>query len=195
MPGQKVISYQNVYTTINKETNKVTSQTTTSKIKVDKEPNYVKLYLDDICLLNNLPKTSSAILNELLLCSNYNNEISLSRGIKNRIAKDLDVTNGHLDNTISKLSKFGILKKIDVGLYVLNPFIFGRGNWLEIKSIRATWKYSDKGRELDIVGLDFDDELSEEVTQIGTKYVDKLDDLTLVTEPIFMRDIIRKEIA
>ncbi len=146
-------------------------------------------------MLNNLPKTSSAILNELLLCSNYNNEISLSRGIKNRIAKDLDVTNGHLDNTISKLSKFGILKKIDVGLYVLNPFIFGRGNWLEIKSIRATWKYSDKGRELDIVGLDFDDELSEEVTQIGTKYVDKLDDLTLVTEPIFMRDIIRKEIA
>ncbi len=193
--GQKVISYQNIHTTINKETNKVTSQTTTSKIKVDKEPNYVKLYLDDICLLNNLPKTSSAILNELLLCSNYNNEISLSRGIKNRIAKDLDVTNGHLDNTISKLSKFGILKKIDVGLYVLNPFIFGRGNWLEIKSIRATWKYSDKGRELDIVGLDFDDELSEEVTQIGTKYVDKLDDLTLVTEPIFMRDIIRKEIA
>ncbi|MCX6075258.1 MAG: hypothetical protein NTW78_00005 [Campylobacterales bacterium] len=36
MAGQKVISYQNIYTTVNKETNKVTSQTTTSKIKVDK---------------------------------------------------------------------------------------------------------------------------------------------------------------
>lgn len=146
--SNKKITWETSSTTI-QEDGRVVQCSSTKTTRVEKEPNYVKLYLDDVCMLNNLPKTSSSILNELLVYANYNNEISLSVGCKNRIVEKLEITKGHLDNTLTKLTKSGILKNLDRGLYMLSPFIFGRGSWLDIKKIRAVWTYGEKGRELE----------------------------------------------
>jgi hypothetical protein len=148
MSNSKKITWE-TSETIKSEDGRIINQSSTKTARVEKEPNYVKLYLDDICILNNLPKTSSSILNELLVYANYNNEISLSVGVKNKIVKKLEITKGHLDNTLTKLTKSEILKNIDRGLYMLSPFIFGRGNWLDIKKIRAIWTYGKNGRELE----------------------------------------------
>jgi len=159
--SNKTITYQETETkeVYDKEsgTVKATEQTTVRKVKVQKEPSFIKLYLNDICKLKSIPKSSNAVLNELLKHTNYNNEIILNMGIKKRIIKNLDTTIATLNNSISKLNKAEIIKKIDSGIYKLNPYIFGKGEWANIKAIRMTWEYGENFRMLSQVDIDNED--------------------------------------
>jgi hypothetical protein len=98
--------------------------------------------------LNDLPKTSSKLLNELLKYSNYENLILLPAGIKKEIAKKLDTTVATLDNALSKLTKKEVLKREGTGMYRLNPFLFGKGSWANVSEIRVNWSYGKEGRRL-----------------------------------------------
>jgi hypothetical protein len=128
---------------------KETQEKRVQTIKVDDEPNYVKLYLEDICQLNELPKTSSKLLNELLKLMDYKNRVLLPSGIKKEIANNLSLSVGTLNNDITKLIKKGIIKRESTGVYLLNPHYFGKGKWQDIKEIRAVWTYSKNGRKLE----------------------------------------------
>jgi len=136
---------------------KATEQTKVRKVKVEKEPSFIKLYLNDICKLNNIPKSSNAVLNELLKHTNYENEIVLNMGIKKRMIVSLDTTIATLNNSISKLNKAGIIKKIDSGIYKLTPYIFGKGEWANIKKIRIKWEYGKNFRAMSQVAIDNED--------------------------------------
>jgi hypothetical protein len=125
----------------------ITQREVSSK-KIPAEPNFIKLYLQDICKLNDLPKTSSKLLNELLKYSNYENLILLPAGIKKEIAKKLDTTVATLDNALSKLTKKEVLKREGTGMYRLNPFLFGKGSWANVSEIRVNWSYGKEGRRL-----------------------------------------------
>jgi len=139
--------YEETKEVIDYETGEVKQTMKLKSIKHETEPNYIKLYLSDICKLNDIPKTGNDVLNELILLVNYENEIVLSAGIKNRICKKIEIKKGSLDNNISKLTKQQILKRVDRGIYMLNPNLFGKGKWQDIKKLRITWEYSGKGRE------------------------------------------------
>lgn len=138
------------------ETGKATKQheRKTYKVKIEQEPDFVKLYLKDICKLNNIPKTSSKLLNVLLRYSSYENKVLLPSGIKKEIVKELETTMGTLDNALSKLVKSEIIARESKGVYKLNPYIFGRGKWQDIKKIRATWSYGEEGRALSVVEIE-----------------------------------------
>ena len=153
---------------IDHETGEVKTSMKLTSVKHDNEPNYIKLYISDLCKLKDIPKTGNEVLNELLTLTDYNNEIILSLGVKKRIYQKLNIKKGTFDNNLSKLKAKNILKWIDTGIYQLNPNIFGKGKWQDIKKIRATWEYSSKGRELNKVEtdtheqttIDFDDEVA-----------------------------------
>jgi len=133
-------------------------------VKVEQEPNFIKLYLQDICKLNDIPKTGSKLLNELLKYTSYDNKILLPSAIKKEIAKKLDTTVGTLDNALSKLTKKEILRREGTGVYILNPFFFGKGKWTDIKKIRAEWEYGVEGRIL--TNVEIEQEVGEEVKEI-----------------------------
>jgi len=139
-------------------------QTTERTVKVEQEPSFIKLYLQDICKLNDIPKTGSKLLNELLKYTSYDNSILLPSAIKKDIAKRLNTSVGVLDNALSKLTKKGILKRKGTGVYVLNPFFFGKGKWTDIKKIRAAWEYSEEGRIL--TNVEIEQEIQQEVVDI-----------------------------
>jgi len=121
--------------------------------KAQGEPSYIKLYLADISYLNNLPQGTDKILYEFLKYLNYENEIVLTKTIKERIAKKLDLSLGHINNKIQSLSKLEVLIRVGQGVYSINTFILAKGKWNEIikhrKDLKLEVFYSEEnGREI-----------------------------------------------
>jgi len=132
-------------------TGEVTERSVTHTVKVEQEPSFIKLYIKDMCKLNDVPKNANKILLSLLEYVNYNNEIILNAGLKKRIAKELNITPPSLNNGISRLVKSELICSVERGIYLLNPNMFGKGKWKDIKELQITWDYSSEGRKLENV--------------------------------------------
>lgn len=116
-----------------------------------KEPNFVKLYLDDILLLNDVPKWISSILHELLKYMNYQNEIVLNAYVKKQIAAQLNVIPRTVDNALLAFTKKEILFRKGPGVYVANPYLFGKGDWSNIQKIRLEIEWTPNGKRMKAV--------------------------------------------
>lgn len=133
-----------------------TGETIQSKENITKqypsEPPYIKLYLHDLLFLSDLPKTHDKILLSLLKKATWANAeygmiITLSAGIKRMMAKELNFKNPRtINNALSDFVKADILNRLETGVYQLNPYLFGRGDWQDIKNLRMTIDYTIKGR-------------------------------------------------
>jgi len=111
------------------------------------EPPYIKLYLRDILYLSDLPKTHDKILLALLKKANWANAeygmvVTLSAGMKRIMTKELNIKNVRtINNALSDFVKADVVKRIDTGIYQLNPYLFGRGDWQDIAKLRMTVTY------------------------------------------------------
>lgn len=125
-----------------------------------KEPDFVKLYLEDVARLNNVPSWADSILYQLLRLMNYRNEIVLNATVKKRIGDELEVSMKTINNALGLLVKKQILFRDGVGVYVGNPMLFGKGEWKDIRELRLQVQYSSKGRS---ISTEIDKEKSKEV--------------------------------
>lgn len=153
----------------------------TSQVKTFKpqgEPSYIKLYLADISYLNNLPAGTDKILYELLKYLNYENEIVLTKVIKERIANKLELSLGHINNKVQQLSKLEVLIRVGQGVYSINTFILAKGKWNEIIKQRHNLKlevfYSqENGREVKENTMEKSDKLGERLYETGMKKMEE----------------------
>lgn len=113
-----------------------------------KEPNYVKLYLDDILYLSDLPKGYNSILYAFIKRMGYGNQLVLNAALKRMIAEEIGLSVSSINNALSKFVKGKLLKRIDTGIYLVNPQLFGKGEWKDISKIRLTATYDLKGRTI-----------------------------------------------
>ena len=133
----KNIGYVNETTTIDHGTGeiKVTSRNITKKIPA--EPSFVKMYIEDIVLLNSVPSGAANLLRSLLKRVNYDNEIMVLPKVKRDIANEMGIKNVQtVDNYLGKLKDKGIVLSIDRGVYMLNPNYFAKGKWADVRKIR-----------------------------------------------------------
>ena len=121
-------------------TGEVKSTTRYTQSGGQSESPYVKLYIQDIAYLNNLPSGTDKIIYALLPYVNYNQEIYVNSHNKKIIAEELGVSVGHVNNRISKLSQLEVLVRIDRGVYELNTYLFGKGKWKDILEHRNDLK-------------------------------------------------------
>jgi predicted transcriptional regulator len=136
--------------TVIEESGDVKKQITTQTIISAAEPPYVKLYMNTLLAFKNLPKTAAPVLSELLKHMTYADEedehggqlLSPTFYTKQRIAKKLNIKVNTIDKTLVSLTKKGVLKRIGRSTYQVNPNMFGRGEWKDIKSIRATFDFN-----------------------------------------------------
>jgi hypothetical protein len=115
---------------------------------LEREPDYIKLYLQGILLYSECPPWQNRVLHALLKRINYQNEISLPVGYKREIIKELGIGKSSLDNAISAFVKAKLLIRKDVGVYLANPHLFGRGEWKDIKKLRLTVDFSVDGVQM-----------------------------------------------
>tara|TARA_Y100001978_G_scaffold190789_1_gene194296 strand:- start:895 stop:1539 length:645 start_codon:yes stop_codon:yes gene_type:complete len=125
---------------------------------VIKEPDYIKLYIKDIVLLHELPKTLTDFIIALFKHINYNGQINLNSSVKKQLAEELKfkgkTTKNNIqmiDNKLSQLKKADLIRTVARGIVEANPFFFGRGKWDEIRNQRDNWikvSYKNNKREI-----------------------------------------------
>lgn len=140
--GYKRISNQTER--VDKETGEVELMTVNRVISYPREPEYVKLYISDLSSLK-LPPQMLSVLLELVSHMDYQNRITVSLGVKKNICDKLRDKKKKpsiktVTDYLSILCKKKILKRQHAGIYIANPFIFGKGSWQDISDVRDMWK-------------------------------------------------------
>jgi len=133
-------------------------RTTKERIIIEAEPSYIKLYLNTLLAFKDLPKQMSPLLLELLKLmtfadpeAEHGGQLILLNGyIKKAISERLNIKSNTIDHGLKKLSNSGILKRVGTGAYQANPSMFGRGEWNDIKRIRATFDFNAQTVEANI---------------------------------------------
>ncbi len=119
------------------------------------EPPYIKLYLKDILYLADLPESYVKVLYALIQLSSYMENpsaygiveekgmlISISKGMKEMVCRQLGVKNIRtINNALTNLAKAKVLVRVATGTYLLNPNLFGKGYWKDIKKLRLKTEY------------------------------------------------------
>jgi hypothetical protein len=116
----------------------IKNQEIVKSIKIDKEENYIKVYLKHLTYLHSLPSGLDPLIYELLKLVDYKNRIVLNASIKKDIALSTKKSINTINQYISKLVKHSVILHKDTGIYVLNPYIFGKGEWKDIIELRET---------------------------------------------------------
>ena len=121
-------------------------QTSITTAYFEKEPDFVKLYLNDIVRLYDLPKSTGNILFEMIRDMSYDNLVSLGSYKRAIIAERLGIAKGTISNALTKFVEEGFLSKVSSTEFVVNPEIVGKGKWKDIKELRLTMVYNQDGK-------------------------------------------------
>ena len=122
---------------LDRQTGETISQETNKVVRIDSEPPFVKLYMEDIACLNGLPKSSSMLLFSLVRRMDWDGDITLVANIKKQIAKEVGITEKTIRNYLLKFAEQNIIKRVAQGQYRFNPKIFAKGDWSAIRTRRA----------------------------------------------------------
>lgn len=128
------------------ETGEITYKEEENTVHIPSEPNFIKMYLEDVLYLTDLPKGLNPILYAFLKRMSYGNELVINAALKRQIAKEVDRSVSSVNNAITSLVKGKILKRIDTGYYMINPRFFGKGEWKDIAKLRMTVEYTPEGK-------------------------------------------------
>lgn len=153
MSTKHIVVAKSVTNTLNGKFQEQKTETVNIVRQIDSEPPFVKCYMRDISVLHKIQRQTETVMWELLALMDYNNEISLSAGKKREICRRLDYyrtdpvkgiipATNLIDQHIHRLVASKLLARTDIGVYVANPHIFGKGKWGHIQSIRLQIDYT-----------------------------------------------------
>ncbi len=112
---------------------------------IDREPDYVKLYIDDIARLKDIPSGMSKILFEIIKGINYNGIVMAYKPIKQIMCNNMGISMNYLNKCIDTFHKQGILIRYARGVYIADPNLFAKGSWNNIKNLRLIIEYHNDG--------------------------------------------------
>lgn len=129
-----------------KETGELLEHTEDRYKVVSIEPNYIKVYIDAMSYFITAEEQGmeTSLLFEMAKRMTYANDaapnqVAMVGSIKKGIAKQLNTTVGSLDVVLTRLIKKDLVRRIDRGVYELNPIIFAKGDWSSIRKIQMEW--------------------------------------------------------
>ena len=122
--------------------------------KLEPEPDYVKMYVSDLSKLVGLKEGHGRILPFIAASVGYDGFISLAGGRKARIALSAGCSLKSVNNAITEYVKAGILLRAGRAEYELNPMLFAKGEWRNIRERRSSFtakiNYSSAGRSIEV---------------------------------------------
>jgi hypothetical protein len=142
---------------INGETGELIEESHIQSFRVQKEPDFVKLYTDDILRLKDVPKGMNSILLYLLKRMNYENEVYVVSHVKKEMQKELELSEPTIKKSLELFVEKGLLIRKHRGIYVFDPLLVARGSWEDIRKLRLIITY-EKGKEQRIMRAEFETE-------------------------------------
>ena len=144
------IVQMNTIQKVDKATGEVLEETAEVVARLPREPAFIKLYLEDINLLMDVPTGPGNLLHILVQKVDYEGYISLTTGGRDRICDQVGIKRQTLANYLQTLVRKKILKNVGRGDYELNPHLFAKGEWKDIskrrdKYISLNIRYSPDG--------------------------------------------------
>lgn len=137
-------------TTTDKETGEVTTVVNTKKRYFEKsdEPNFVKFYASHLVHFMGLPSSAGMVLGQMIEEMNYRNEVLVDRDFKKRYKESRGLSSSDNTDVVAKyltaLISKNFIKRIGKGKYFINPYIFGKGDYRDIKTLQTTYDYINK---------------------------------------------------
>lgn len=132
------------------ETGEILEQERKESLSVGKEPNYYKVYINDLANLQGLNTTEKMVLEILSANMTFNNLIVIIKPIKEKLVQLTGKSFDGIKKAIQELAKKNILLKEDRACYRVNPKYIAKGKWEDIKALRLVIDYTEKGREISI---------------------------------------------
>lgn len=153
------------------------------------EPEYVKLYIDCLFAVKGVRKGINPIFLAFLPYMSYadingqggGQVIFINKAMKDIIAKKLGLGIDSINKALSELTKAGIFKRLTVGTYQVNPNIVGKGEWKDIKNIRATFDFASKEVVAEIVKEE-EEAMTEHQKALSEAFEDKVKGKTLAKD-------------
>ena len=149
---------------VNVETGEVISTADTSITEgyVDREPDYIKLYIDTVLTFKGITKALNPVL--IALCKHMNfadkeQIVYVNSYTKSLMMQDTGLKLKRVEQAIKQFADAGIIMRVSRGVYRVNPNIIARGKWNDIKLLRATFNFMTGDIKSDI-------ELGEEPTDL-----------------------------
>ena len=144
---------QSVETMVMNDKGEMVSKRANTVMTWGDEPSYIKLYLQDIMYLYDMPKKiccgNRSIVEKGILCRRCGRDVCRACSpYKKAICEELGwKTVASLDNALQKLLAGKIIYRVDRSMYRFNSYLFGKGDWQDISRLRLEINYDDiKGR-------------------------------------------------
>ena len=134
------ILYTETKQVVDVETGELHTTETTNVVRLEREPPYVKMYLDDLSKLIGLQSGATMVLHELVSKIDYDGIVTITKGTRERIAKKLNMKESSVRNRISDLTKENVLRRTGYCEYEMNPHLFAKGEWNDIRKRRSNFK-------------------------------------------------------
>ena len=134
------IVYQDFSRVVDFDSGEVKQETSNRVIQHPAEPPYVKMYINDLCLLQEIPESLKDVLFYTLRKLDYDGYIHLSARYRKQICGYLNISEKTLRNRISGLSKKKIITNISRSEYQVNPYLFAKGSWKSIVEQRKDFQ-------------------------------------------------------
>lgn len=145
--GKKSVFKETEKTVITEDGEILNERHEVEKISFNVEPEYIKVYLEDIARLKDLPTSVSKVMYCLIKRMSYNNLIPVHRPIKQAIAHELGISENEIKRKIQQLYDAGFLVRVSRGYYIADPMLFGKGYWKNIRELQLNVTYDEHGRK------------------------------------------------
>ena len=113
------------------------------------EPIYIKLYSADAGYLASMSNRTTQVLYSLLKRAVFDEKtrglvVYTNGALKRQIAETSGIPNvGTVGNSFTELVKGHVLKRLDTGCYMFNPYFFGYGEWEDVEKARELFNHDD----------------------------------------------------
>jgi len=139
--SERKVTYEHNDTTVDSETGEVVEIISSKITRVPQTPDFVMAFTQDIGYLSQLSGGGAKLLFGLMQVVDRNNEITLNLARKKSIALATGLKVTSIDSLLNQLKKKEVIISVERGIYALNPYLFGRGQWKNISKMRMNIEY------------------------------------------------------
>ena len=122
-------------------------------VNYSSEPDYIKIYLNTIMYLVDIPMGVSDVMKCVLMQLPYASDevplVVLNGFMKKMFAKKIGKSEQFVSDSITKLVKGKLLFRVGgphSATFQVNPHVFGRGKWEDIKKLQLNVAFSPEGK-------------------------------------------------
>ena len=109
------------------------------------EPQFVKVYVEQLCAVKGLSSTQYKIVLFMLSKMDSSNEIIYRTRHRDWFCKENKMSVGTFNNNIKPLINSGIIKRIGNSEFLFNPRYAAKANWATVKKIRWEIEFTEDG--------------------------------------------------